>query len=83
MKKLSFDLLLDGVPYMVKAEPFLFNDEKRYNVSFNGSEVFVFAWDDNTQRFASLGDDTGVEIPNALEEAIASKLFEAATLVKE
>jgi hypothetical protein len=82
MKKLSFDLLVDGVPYMVKAEPFLFNEEKRYNVSFNGSEVYVFAWDDDAQRFASLGDDTGVAIPNSLEEDIASRLYEAA-LVRE
>ncbi len=75
MKNLSFNLLVDGVPYMVKAEPFSFNDEQRYNVSFNGSEPFIFAWDEETLRYAPL-DDVVATVPAALEEEIASRLYE-------
>lgn len=75
MKKLSFNLLVDGVPYMVKAEPFSFNSEQRYNVSFNGSETYIFAWDEDTLRYAPIGD-TAVELPVALEQEIASRLYE-------
>lgn len=75
MKKLSFNLLVDGVPYMVKAEPFSFNDEQRYNVSFNGSETYIFAWDEDTLRYAPLGDAV-TDLPMALEQEIASRLYE-------
>jgi hypothetical protein len=75
MKKLSFNLLVDGVPYMVKAEPFAFNSEQRYNVSFNGSETYIFAWDEDTLRYAPIGD-IAVDLPMALEQEIASRLYE-------
>lgn len=75
MKKLSFNLLVDGVPYMVKAEPFSFNSEQRYNVSFNGSETYIFAWDEDTLRYAPIGD-VAVELSMALEQEIASRLYE-------
>jgi hypothetical protein len=75
MKKLSFNLLVDGVPYMVKAEPFSFNDEQRYNVSFNGSETYIFVWDEDTLRYAPIGDAT-TDLPMALEQEIASRLYE-------
>lgn len=75
MKKLSFNLLVDGVPYMVKAEPFSFNSEQRYNVSFNGSETYIFAWDEDTLRYAHIGD-VAVELSMALEQEIASRLYE-------
>jgi len=76
MKNLSFNLLVDGVPYMVKAEPFLFNDEQRYNVSFNGSEPFIFAWDEETLRYAPLGDDIAATVPVAVEVEVANRLYE-------
>lgn len=75
MKKLSFNLLVDGVPYIVKAEPFLFNDEQRYNVSFNGSDIYIFAWDEETLRYAPIGE-VAVDLPMALEREIASRLYE-------
>lgn len=75
MKNLSFNLLVDGVPYMVKAEPFSFNSEQRYNVSFNGSETYIFAWDEDTLRFAPIGE-VAVDLPMTLEREIASRLYE-------
>lgn len=33
MQDQSFQLLLAGIPYFVKAEPFSFNDETRFKVS--------------------------------------------------
>jgi hypothetical protein len=75
MKNLSFNLLVDGVPYIVKAEPFLFNDEQRYNVSFNGGETYIFAWDEEILRYAPVGD-VAAAVPGVLEEEIASRLYE-------
>src|SRR5512138_3073583 len=40
-----FNLIVDNVPYVVKAAPFLFNGETRYKVSFNESSEHVFTWD--------------------------------------
>ncbi len=75
MKNLSFNLLVDGVPYMVKAEPFSFNSEQRYNVSFNGSDTYIFAWDEDTLRYAPIGE-VAVDLPMTLEREIASRLYE-------
>jgi len=69
----NFELLVDGVPYVVKATPYDFNTETRYLVSFNGSEEYVFAWDSSLARLASIGDEA-VDIPDNLEIAIANRL---------
>ena len=69
----NFELLVDGVPYVVKATPYDFNAETRYLVSFNGSDEYVFAWDSSLSRLASIGDEA-VDIPDNLELAIANRL---------
>ena len=69
----NFRLLVDGVPYEVKAAPYEFNTEIRYLVSFNGSDEYVFAWDSSLSRLAAIGDEA-VDIPDNLEEAIAARL---------
>ena len=73
MQEQSFELLLNGVPYFVKAEPFSFNEETRYKVSFNNSEEHIFTWDTRVGRLAPINDDAGT-IPDDLEVAIAGKL---------
>ncbi|XZF16324.1 hypothetical protein ACTHGU_09305 [Chitinophagaceae bacterium MMS25-I14] len=77
MKNTSFDLLLSGVPYQVKAEPFAFNTETRFRVSYNSGPESIFAWDAEMQQFKSLDDD-GNDIPDDLEQAISDKLKENA-----
>jgi len=73
MQEHSFELLLNGVPYFVKAEPFAFNGETRFKVSFNNSDDHIFTWDSRLGRLAPIDDDAGT-IPDELETAIAGKL---------
>ena len=69
----SFNILVDSVPYMVKAVPFSFNGEIRYRVSFNGSSEHVFTWDSSLGQLRAINDDSST-IPDNLEIAISEKL---------
>ena len=69
----TFDLLIDSVPYMVKAVPFTFNGEIRYRVSFNGSPEHVFTWDSSLGQLRAINDDAST-MPDNLEMAISEKL---------
>lgn len=73
MNTKNFEIIVDGVPYMIKATPFNFNEEKRFTVSYNGGEEVVFTFDVSLKRFVPLGDEA-IEIPDNLESEIASKL---------
>ncbi len=70
----SFNILVDSVPYMVKAVPFSFNGEIRYRVSFNGSSEHVFTWDSSLGQLRAINDDSST-IPDNLEIAISEKLL--------
>lgn len=74
MQNQTFELLLNGVPYDVKASPFEFNTETRFRVSFNDSEEYIFTYSAAAGRYVSIGDETST-IPDDLEEAIADKLY--------
>ena len=76
MQSQTFELMVDGMPVMVKATPYEFNTETRFLVSYNGSEEYVFIWDSTLGRLAVIGDE-GVDIPVTIEEAIAEKLQSA------
>ena len=69
----SFNILVDSVPYMVKAVPFSFNGDLRYRVSFNGSAEHVFTWDSSLGQLRAINDDSST-IPDNLEIAISEKL---------
>jgi len=69
----SFSILLDSVPYVIKAIPFSFNSEIRYRVSFNGSPEHVFTWDSSLGQLRAIDDDSST-IPDNLEIAISEKL---------
>jgi hypothetical protein len=69
----SFQLMLDGVPYEVKAQPFQFNEGTRYSVAFNGSSEYIFAWDDNAGQYIAIDSDSS-DIPANVESAIAQQL---------
>ena len=74
MQDHSFELLLNGVPYFVKAVPFQYNTETRFRVSYNASgDEHIFTWDSSLGRLAAIDDDAGT-IPDELEVAIANKL---------
>ena len=68
-----FNILVDRVPYMIKATPFTFNGEIRYMVSFNGSPEHVFTWDSSLGQLRAIDDDSST-LPVNLEEAISEKL---------
>lgn len=70
----AFDVttVIDGVPYRVKAEPFEFNTEKRFKVSYDGKE-YIFAYDSSMGRYAAIGDEA-VDIPDNLEAVLAECL---------
>lgn len=68
-----FDLVVDDVPYLVKASPFSFNGETRFYVDVNGSGEHVFTWDSAVGRLRAIDDNASI-LPDALEEAISQKL---------
>jgi hypothetical protein len=70
---IKFSIVVDGNPLTVSAEPYLQNDEQRFNVTFNQSDLHIFAWDASVRKLVAI--DTGSEnIPYNLEEAISSEL---------
>lgn len=74
MQGQSFQLLLNGVPYFVKAEPFGYNDETRFKVRYNEGDEHIFAWDAGLGRLSAIDDDA-ISIPDELEAAISSRLL--------
>jgi hypothetical protein len=68
-----FNLVVDNVPYMVKAAPFTFNGEIRYRVRFNESSEHVFTWDSSLGQLRAIDDDAST-MPDNLEIAISEKL---------
>jgi hypothetical protein len=72
MAEQRFELVIDGVPYGVKATPFQYNTETRYRVMYDGTE-HIFTWDSSLGRLAPINDDSS-SIPFNVEEAIAARL---------
>ncbi len=73
MQESSFQIVVNGVPYMVKAEPFSFNAETRYKVSYNGGDEHIFTFDSSLGRLTPIDDDSAT-MPDDLERAIAGRL---------
>lgn len=73
MQESKFELLVDGVPYMIKATPFEFNTETRYKVSYNGGRENIFAWDTDMKQMRAIDNDAST-IPDNLEMAISKRL---------
>jgi hypothetical protein len=77
-KPVTFDLLLNQVPYAIKAAPYPFNNETRFEVTYNDSPAYVFAWDEEAEQFMAIGDEAST-IPDEVEEAVAVKLLQIVT----
>jgi hypothetical protein len=71
--KRTLNLVVDDVPYLVKATPFSFNDGTRFYISVNEGAEHVFTWDPDMLRFRSIDDSAG-ELPDTLEKAISEKI---------
>ena len=67
------EIQVDRIPYIINVTPFIFNNEVRYHVSYNGGPDILFAWDNTVGHFAAFGDDSAT-MPDDLELAIASRL---------
>ena len=78
MQDQTFELLLSGVPYFVKATPFDYNGESRFKVSYNGGDEHIFTWDADMGRLSAIDDDA-ISIPDDLEAAISSRLLNTTT----
>ncbi len=74
MQEQSFQILLSGVPYFIKATPFEFNGDKRFRVTYNEGDEHIFTWDADLGRLSAI-DENAIEIPDDLEEAISSHLL--------
>ena len=68
-----FHLLVDSVPYIVKAIPFPFNDETRFYITVNDGPEHVFTWDREVGQLRALDNAAG-SLPASLEQAISERL---------
>ena len=69
----NFNLLVDDVPYFIKATSFSFNEEKRFYISVNDGTDHVFAWDSQVGRYRAIDDSASI-LPDALETEISGHL---------
>lgn len=67
------ELQVDRIPYILTITPFMFNEEVRYFVTYNGSPEILFVWDNTVGHFAAFGDEAAT-MPDNLELAIAARL---------
>ena len=67
------EIQVERVPYILYVTPFMFNNEIRYHVSYNGGPDILFAWDNRVGHFAAFGDEAAT-MPDNLELAVAERL---------
>ena len=76
---MSYDILVDKIPYHVDISPFLFNDEKRFIVNVNGGMDHLYTWDDEAVQLRALDDDA-VILPDGLEKDLSDKIMKTVIL---
>ncbi|MEO8962049.1 MAG: hypothetical protein ABI325_09215 [Ginsengibacter sp.] len=54
MEESNFELVVDGVPYIIKVSSFEFNAKPRYKVTYNGGEENIFAWDTEMKQMRAI-----------------------------
>lgn len=73
----EFNIDVDGVDYLVEAEPYQWNNQVRYYISVNGGTRDVFVYDPEREMFRALDDDA-VLLPDGLIRDISNKLLQLA-----
>lgn len=68
----NIEMVIDGVPYRVRATPFTFNEETRFKVDYDGEE-YIFTWDSSLGRLAPIGSESAT-LPDSLEVEVAQRL---------
>ena len=71
--EMSFNMVVDKVPYLVTVTPFYFNGETRFYININGGEPHVFTWDSEIHELRAIDDEASV-LPVGLEEEISREL---------
>ncbi|HEY9177727.1 MAG TPA: hypothetical protein VIN07_08560 [Flavipsychrobacter sp.] len=69
----NLTLRIDGVPFMIVANPRYFNLDLQYEVSINGGEAVMFVFDKDLGRYSATGD-ASVLVPDVVDQAIGDKL---------
>jgi hypothetical protein len=71
-KTIHFDISVNGESMPVKATPYYIKEEEpRFRVSYNGSPVIIFAWDNEMNKMVK---SDSVHIPSMVEREIAHEL---------
>jgi hypothetical protein len=69
----NFDIVVDDVPYFIKAAAFRFNEETRFTVTVNDGPEHIFTWDSDVRALRAIDDESSI-MPDSLEEAISQRL---------
>lgn len=72
-QKITYNIVVDKIPYIVTVEPFTFNEESRFYIQVNDGPEHVFAWDSELRTIRAIDEDASV-LPDSLEEEISRKL---------
>ncbi|HXS55185.1 MAG TPA: hypothetical protein VN726_03610 [Hanamia sp.] len=73
MQSHRFEIVSNGLPYLVEAVPFQFNNQKRFRITYNGGDENIFAWDSELKRLRAIDEDAAT-LPDDLEMEISRKL---------
>jgi len=68
-----FDLLIDGVPYVVHTIPFLWNDTICFRIHINGNEEHLFSWDEEAGNLRAIDENASI-LPHGIESALTAEL---------
>jgi hypothetical protein len=73
MQSHRFEIVSNGLPYMVQVVPFQFNNQKRFRITYNDGDENIFAWDSELKRLRAIDEDAAT-FPDDLGLAISRKL---------
>lgn len=73
-----FELSIDGEPVVVRATPYqTLSTETRFRVSINDSPVYIFGWDKDLNRLATIESSSAAgNVSATIEEAISHQLYQ-------
>jgi hypothetical protein len=72
-----FEVVINNEPVTVKATPFtMHTNEKRYRVSIDDSPVYIYAWQDDMDRYTLLQSSrAATQLPEFVDEEIGRTLY--------
>jgi hypothetical protein len=74
VRTINFDISVNGNSVPVQATAYVVNkDEKRFRVSYNGSAVIIFAWNNELSKLVK---SDATHLPSSIEREIVNELQE-------